>query len=232
MRALRNTLIAVAVVALLGVAVDRVAKVVVEGQAERHIQETYGLTSSPDLTVGGFPFLTQILRRDLRRVSISAVGIPFGSATALSVDVTARHVELLPGYEGRAASVTGTLTVPYADLVRLAQDAGAAAFDVSYGGEPGLVAIDATVDLPAGPVAVRASSEVLFADQTITVALASLEVAGTPAPAPVRQAVGDRLDFAIRLPTVPGVGEVGVQAVTATDDGVLVTVAGTDIAVG
>lgn len=231
MRALRNTLIAVAVIALIGVGVDRVAKVVVEGQAERHIQETYGLTSSPHVTVGGFPFLTQILRRDLQRVSISAVGVPLGSASALSVEATARDVELLPGYEGRAASVTGTLTVPYADLIRLAQDAGEA-FDVSYGGEPGVVAIDATVDLPTGPVAVRALSEVLFAEQTITVALASLEVDGTPAPTPVRQAVGDRLDFAIRLPTVPGVGEVGVQAVTATDNGVLVTVAGTDIAVG
>lgn len=232
MRILRNTLIAVAVIALIGVAVDRVAKVVVEGQAERHIQDAYGLTSSPDVTVGGFPFLTQILRRDLQRVSISAAGVPFGSATALAVEATARDVELLPGYEGRAASVTGTLTVPYADLVRLAQDAGAAVFDVSYGGQPGLVAIDATVDLPTGAVAVRASSQVLFSEQAITVALASLEVDGTPAPAPVRQAIGDRLDFAIRLPTVPGVGEVGVQAVITSDDGVLVTVAGTDIAVG
>lgn len=229
---MRRLLIILGIVVLVLVAADRIVKVIAEREAEQRIQETYGLVERPNVTVRGFPFLTQVIRRELRRVDLAVDNLVVGAAESLDVDVTARGVKLLSGYEGRAETVAGSLVLPYDDIERLAMAAGTAPLDVGYGGEPGLVEIRASVDLPTGPIEVVAFSEVQLDGAELTVRLARLEVDGAPAPAAVRDILGDQLDFAITLPDVPGASDVTIDSVQAGPDGVVVTMSGRDIAVG
>ena len=228
----RKLLIIAGLIIVALVVIDRVTKFVAEGQAEARIQETYGLAERPDVTVRGFPFLTQILSRELNRVDLSLDNAQVGTLTGLNVDVTARTIEIDSAATGRAEVVSGRLTLPYDSLASVARDAGATVTDLSYAGEPGLIAIAAQLDLPTGELEAVAYSVVRLEESRITVRLERIEVNGESAPPGLDLAVGDQLDFAIELPDVPGVGEITVDAVEAREDGIAVLVTGRDVAVG
>ncbi|WP_338083954.1 DUF2993 domain-containing protein [Candidatus Frankia nodulisporulans] len=67
---------AVIVVVLLGLllAVDRITPRVVAGQIATQAQRSEGLATKPDVSLGGFPFLTQVLHGDYRDVRVDVRG--------------------------------------------------------------------------------------------------------------------------------------------------------------
>jgi hypothetical protein len=73
-RGLRITAVVVVVLLALLVVVDRVAARVVAGQIATRAQRTEGLTSRPEVSLGGFPFLTQVVAGDYRDVRVDVRG--------------------------------------------------------------------------------------------------------------------------------------------------------------
>jgi hypothetical protein len=123
----------VVVIGLL-VAVDRVGAYAAERTiAQKVSQEVKDLgiqSSSPDVTVGGFPFLTQVVGGRYERISIllrdvSANGITVPSLDVHATGVNAEMSALMSG-EGSitADRVDGTATVGYSSIRALIQQDG------------------------------------------------------------------------------------------------------------
>lgn len=111
------TLIVVLILLVIG---DRVANAVAENtMADQFVQN--GFPVKPSVTIEGFPFLTQLLAHDLRRVDISAsnvpVNVPVGQIDITSIKATVTGLHINSSFNGGTAShVTGTAFVSFADL--------------------------------------------------------------------------------------------------------------------
>lgn len=147
MRVLRVVVIIGVVFGGLFVGLDRWAAGHAEGRLTDRIQARQGL-SGVDVDVDGFPFLTQLLSRDLDRVDLKVAGVDVATAdgrtTHLSrLRVAFSGVELNGDYNGGTArSAKGSALVTYADLTAAAQPG----VTVAYGGAPGKLKVTARVE--------------------------------------------------------------------------------------
>ncbi len=91
-RARRYVIILVLVVAVL-VALDFGARAVAQGVMATKIQQQ-GLSQKPHVSIGGFPFLTQVASKDFKKVTISTTNLTEGPVTITSVDATATGIRL------------------------------------------------------------------------------------------------------------------------------------------
>src|SRR6266487_3442180 len=82
---LRNTIIVVVALLVVLVGLDRLAVFYVQGRIASEIQNQ-GFPSKPDVTVHGFPFLTQVVSRHFQDVTISSKPVKEGLATSRTSD--------------------------------------------------------------------------------------------------------------------------------------------------
>ncbi len=94
--AMRKLLIALAVLVVLFVAADRISVAIAENRISDRIAAAYGLPSKPGVTIGGFPFLTQVAAGDYGHVDVSAGRVQADGATLrnLRVQFTGVHASL------------------------------------------------------------------------------------------------------------------------------------------
>jgi hypothetical protein len=109
----------VIVVILVGVlvALDFGARVEAESVMASKIQQQ-GLPSKPSVSIGGFPFLTQVALKDFRHITISATNIPAGPVTISSISAAASGVKL-KSYafsSGTIGSLSGTALITFGSL--------------------------------------------------------------------------------------------------------------------
>ena len=103
---------AVVVVALLAALLiaDRVAVIYLQGRIAAHIGDR-GFSARPQVTITGFPFLTQLAARRLNRVVVSATGKKLGLVEVKRLDVTLYGIRPSPSYRnGTASRLSGTAT--------------------------------------------------------------------------------------------------------------------------
>jgi hypothetical protein len=135
MRGLRILLIIVVVLGGIFVAVDRIAVNVAENKAADKIKSSQGLNSTPDVSIKGFPFLTQVLASKLDEVDVKVSGIT-ASAQGRSIELTEvtaqlKDVTINSSFSSAvAADATGTARISYADLTKSAPKGAT----VSYAG--------------------------------------------------------------------------------------------------
>lgn len=111
------------VVLVLLAGLDRAAAAYAGSQAAQQMQ-TQGFPTKPDVTMEGFPFLTQVLSRNLQDVHITASGVREGPVT-LSLAADATGVRLDPGYQsGTVTTVNGTVLIGFGSVASIAQNAG------------------------------------------------------------------------------------------------------------
>src|SRR5580704_17297055 len=91
-RARRYILVLIIVVALL-VVLDFAARIAAENVMATKIQQQ-GLSQKPDVTIDGFPFLTQVATKDFQRVNIAASNLTAGPVTITKVNATATGIRL------------------------------------------------------------------------------------------------------------------------------------------
>jgi LmeA-like phospholipid-binding len=227
---MRKVLIALVVLVILLFAVDRIAKVVVQHQAAGRIQDEYDLSERPNVNVHGFPFLTQVLRRELTRVDVDAAGVAIEDVQNLDVDLTLRDVRLLDGYRGRASELNGTVLVPYDELARLIRDTGAVGINLGYGGARDTIAIRTSIAGPAGDVDVVAFGALRLSGSRLTMRPTRFEVNGEPADPIVAQLARNQLQLDVRIPRIPGT--ISFESLSATEAGLQIGVAGRNLSVG
>ncbi|GGY96096.1 LmeA family phospholipid-binding protein [Streptomyces poonensis] len=240
MRALRILIVVAVILGGLFVVADRVAVGFAEDQAADRLRTTEGLAEAPDVSIKGFPFLTQVASGELDDVE---VGIPDYEASTGSGDSTIRITGLKADMRGvefsgdfssaTARSATGTATIPYDELLKaakseptqIASGVTARVAGLSDGGNGKIkIEIDATVlgvDLPR-PVSVLSS--VAVEGDTVRLRADSLPDLGVNLTETAIRSITDFQQAVDRLP-----GGIALDKVEGAADGVKITVKGSDI---
>lgn len=251
MRALRILLIVVVILGGLFVIADRVAVHYAEGEAADKLKTTENLARTPDVSIKGFPFLTQVVGGSLDDVEVgikdydastsgtgsSGSGSGSGSATIRIDDLKAdmKGVEFSGDYSSAtAASATGTASITYAELLKTAKaqptevspGVTAQVVGLSEGGNGKIqVAVKATVLGTTLPSPVYVLSTVTASGDTVKVHADALPKLGGVdlAESKIRAIT----DFEQKIDQLPG----GIQLdkVVAAKSGVEITVKGSNV---
>ncbi|WP_405924959.1 MULTISPECIES: DUF2993 domain-containing protein [unclassified Streptomyces] len=243
MRALRIFLIVAVILGGLFVIADRVAVGFAEDEAADRIRTTEGLASTPDVSIEGFPFLTQVVGGEFDDVKIgikdyeaSTTGTGDAVSTIRIDDLNAEmHGVVFSGdYSSATASTaTGTATISYAELLKAAQSGPtdvttgvtAEVVGLSDGGNGKIkVSVEATVLGTKLPQPVSVLSSVSVEGDTVKVHADSLPNLGVDL---AEDTVRTVTDFEQKIDELPG----GIQLdkVVAAKDGVDISVKGSDI---
>ncbi|MBN0045122.1 DUF2993 domain-containing protein [Streptomyces actuosus] len=128
MRALRTLLIVVVVLGGLFVLADRLAVHFAEGEAADKLRSSENLASTPDVSIKGFPFLTQLAGGSLDEVEVGIkdyradTGTNGRSIRIDDLDATMKGVEFSGDYSSATAdSANGTASIGYAELLKAAR---------------------------------------------------------------------------------------------------------------
>ncbi|MBT2382446.1 DUF2993 domain-containing protein [Streptomyces sp. ISL-11] len=116
-------LIAAAACAAVLVLADRCAVLYAEKQAERKLQQQLHLAAAPQVDIHGFPFLTQVLAKELERVDVTVPHVAAGRVSLAKVRASGQYVRLtgdLPtDIKGAViGKVDGNVLLSFADLNR------------------------------------------------------------------------------------------------------------------
>ncbi|GIJ07505.1 DUF2993 domain-containing protein [Micromonospora andamanensis] len=153
---------------------DRVAASVAErtiaDEVRQQVAEQGAQSSPPEVEVGGFPFLTQVLDGRYERISIKLRDVQAsvqGDAVALpSLDVDARNVraslDTLRTGQGEvvAETVNGTGTISYQSLAALLDREG-----LTLGERDGQLAVTAPVDVLGQRLTVTGTADIVVGEE-------------------------------------------------------------------
>ena len=218
----------VVLVVLLGLAAvaDRVAVGVAEDRVAETIAERGELSGTPEVSIEGWPFLTQAVGGEYQDVRIRLTAEDLDQPEGTSADVRLRGVRL-PLSDVLAGSVTeipvdrvdGTVTLSYELLSR---ELGT---DTTLVPEGEGLRLTKTVSVLGYDVPLTAVGTVALDGQDLVVDVDEAGAAGVDLPGAVVEAAGDALD--LRYPIELPFG-LELTSVTPGDDGVLVTAGATD----
>ncbi|MFJ6565064.1 DUF2993 domain-containing protein [Streptomyces sp. NPDC091412] len=241
MRALRVLLIVVVVLGVLFAVVDRVAVHFAEGQAADRLRTTENLSSTPDVSIEGFPFLTQMAGGELDDVRVgikdyeAATGNGGQKIRIADIEADMRGVKFSGDHSSAtAATATGTATIAYGELLKAAKSeptpvlpgVTARVVGLSDGGD-GKVKVGLEVEARALGIKQTFSvlSSVAVRGKKVEVSADDLPVVGgLRLPESRIRAITDFQQAIERLP-----GEVRLNSVRAAKDGVEITVKGSDV---
>ncbi|MFB7530626.1 DUF2993 domain-containing protein [Streptomyces sp. NPDC056178] len=225
MRALRILLVIVVVLGGIFVAVDRAAVYFVESEAEGRVAVTGATIGSTDVSIKGFPFLTQVAGSQLDEVDVEISGIETdanGRRIRISrMNAALYEVKLADGYSSAtAARATGTAVISYEDLTKAASDGVV----VEYGGN-GKVKVTGTVDILGRPLSRSVLSTVTLIDgHTIKVHADKVPGEGIPG---LEGLVRQKTDFEREVGGLPS--GLKLQRIQPAADGLEISVTGTDV---
>jgi len=213
-------ILVIVLLAILGLllGLDRAAAAITADRIAAKLQ-TEGFPAEPNVTVEGFPFLTQVIRHHLDGVKVTAPRFPVGAVTA-SIDVHATDITLDSGYQsGTIAQVNGTGLITFASLATLPGLAAVPGLKISSDG-PHMVKLSANLAILAATAIARVK---LASPHEIVLRLVS--ASGVPAALldPIRH-------LAVQIPALP-LG-LTVQSVAVGPQGVLIRVSGSNASFG
>lgn len=111
-------LVALVVVIVVLVGADFAARAVAENVAASQFQKQGNLTNKPDVTIEGFPFLTQVAGKNFSDVEVSAANEKEGPVTITSINATATgvHLNSYSFNSGEIGNISGTLLIDFSSL--------------------------------------------------------------------------------------------------------------------
>ncbi|MGW4271424.1 LmeA family phospholipid-binding protein [Streptomyces seoulensis] len=235
MRALRVLLIVVVILGVLFVVVDRVAVYFAEDQAADKLRTSQNLASTPDVSIKGFPFLTQMASGELDDVEVGIKDYEADTGKAgqkIRIDDLKAHmrdVTFSGDYSSAtAATATGTATIAYDELLKAAKseptDIGlgitAQVVGLADGGDG---RIKVTLKIGGQPVSVLSS--VAVKDNRMQVRADSLPK--LPGVALIEDRIRSITDFQQAIDQLPG--GIRLDSVRAAAGGVEITVKGANV---
>ncbi|MCI3272039.1 LmeA family phospholipid-binding protein [Streptomyces cylindrosporus] len=240
MRALRILLIVVVILGGLFVIADRVAVHFAENEAADKVRSTEGLDATPDVSIKGFPFLTQVASGELDDVVVDIKDYEADTGTAgktIRIDdlhADMKDVTFSGDYSSATAqTATGTALVSYDELLK---NAATEPVDIGLGytgkvvglGDGGNGKIKVTLEVN-GPAVDNQRVNVLSA---VTVKNNTVQVHADNLPKlPGISLVEDRFrqasDFGQAIDQLPG--GIKLDSVKAAADGVEIAVKGSNV---
>jgi hypothetical protein len=226
-RAVRWIVTIVVIVAVL-LGLDFGARAVAESVMASKIEEQ-GLQSKPDVTIDGFPFLTQVASKDFSRVTITASNVSAGPVTITTISAAASAIRLnsYAFSTGTIGSLSGTALISFASL----GDTLTAKF-----GALGSLLNGAGLQLTdAGPDEVRATLNLLVTSGSATwrvtrVSGNALNVTLVGSSGLSAALLGSIQNLTLQLPKLP-LG-LTIESVSVTPSGVVGVVSGHDVPFG
>lgn len=225
----RSRLIVLLVIVILLVAADFAARAVAESVMASKVEQQAKLTSKPDVTIDGFPFLTQVASKSFQRVTINTSNLATRQVTITSIDAVAQSIRLnsYAFSSGTIGSVTGTAFISFAALsAAITQQAGPLG-QLIGGNDLKLSA--------AGPNEVKASVNLLVGTGSATWRVSrltghSLQVHLVSSSGIPSEALGSLQNLTIQLPALP-LG-LSVDNVAVKKQGLVGDVSGHDVPFG
>ncbi len=153
---LRNTIIVLIALIVVLIGLDRLAVFYVQGRIASEIQKQ-GFPAKPDVSIRGFPFLTQVVSRNFHDVQISSSKVKEGPVEIKSINADLSNVKMNAGFgSGTVGHLTGAGVITFSGLTN--------ALGSLVGGQFGSLIGSAGLTLkPAGSHEVKASvSAVVF----------------------------------------------------------------------
>jgi len=219
----------VVLVLLLGLAfvADRMAHGMAEDRVATELAARGGLRGSPEVEIGGFPFLTQALGGRYDEVAISLTAAELAQPEGTTADITLHGVEVpLSGVLSGSVDqvpvdrIDGTATLSYALLsAQLGRDT-----ELTREGDG--LRITRTVEVLGQELRLTAAGQVTLEGSDLVVEVDEATGVGVDVPGFLLERAVDLLDLRYTVPALP----FGLQltGVTPAEDGVVVTVAATD----
>jgi hypothetical protein len=215
------------VLTLFLVGVDRIAVRVAQGEAAKLFQSSQGLDRKPSIKIGGFPFLTQVVAGEFDRITVNAAGLTVGESdrmlriATLNARLTGVHTAR-DFSSARADSATAEADISYPDL------SASLGMPIEYAGSTdgrGRVKATRSVTVAGRQFSGTVSAEITVSARN-TLSFVSPKVALGAANVP--QSITDALIavFARPLPLTGLPDGLNLQSVTASPDGVTVSLAG------
>lgn len=113
----RRWLIALVVLIGLLVAADRVSLVVAESQLASRIQSSQHLSQKPDVSIDGFPFLTQVVARDFGHATVDIHGLNADGLTISDLHADLYGVHVNGAFNGATVdTLDATAMIDYTDI--------------------------------------------------------------------------------------------------------------------
>ncbi|GAA3863697.1 DUF2993 domain-containing protein [Streptomyces lacrimifluminis] len=243
MRALRTLLIVAVILGGLFAIADRVAVGFAEDEVADRLRTNENLATMPDVSINGFPFLTQVAGGELDDVKVgikdyeAATGTSGQNIRIDDLDARMRDVRITGDYSSAtAATATGSATISYAELLKAAKSAEseptqvvpgvtATVVGLSDGGNGKIkVEIEATVLGRKLPEPVSVLSTVTVDGDTVKVKADSLPNLGIDLADGRMRAV---TDFEQKIDGLPG--GIRLDSVQAAKTGVDITVRGSNV---
>jgi LmeA-like phospholipid-binding len=224
----RRLVIALVIIVVLLLAADFGARAVAESVLADKLEQQ-GLPHKPDVSIGGFPFLTQVASRDFDHVTITTTDVPAGPVTLSTVDATATGIRLssFAFNRGTIGTVQGAATISFASLANtLTKEVGPLGAALNGAG----------LNLaPAGPDEVRASINLIVTSGSATwrvtrVSSSQLNITLVNSSNLPSALLSSIQDITLQIPRLP-LG-LTIDSVTVTPAGVVGRVSGQDVPFG
>lgn len=225
-------LVALLLLVLLLVVVDRVAVSVAEGQIADRVQTSQSLPQRPSADIAGFPFLTQVLRGRYKQVGLQVQGLEREGLRLSDIRLDAEGVRVDPGdlISGTVSSVPvdharGEVLVSYEDLnAYLANRVEVPKITVARDGQD--LRVTGTVELPLlnRPVSLSGNARIDIAGDDVTLLPEAVQTVTGFLPDFAEGSAREALTVRFSIDGLP-LG-VRLDSARATDEGLLFTAVG------
>jgi hypothetical protein len=227
-------LVLLGIVVILLLALDRVGLLIADQQIAKRVQNAQDLTSRPDVSIKGFPFLTQVFSGHYGQMDVTVRNFTRNGLTVDRVRVSAHGVSVPLGQviSGKVKEVPvdradAVVTIGFANLNKyLASQLTSGVLKVSGQGEK----LKLTGTLPFPPsISVSVQTNIDVASNSITLRPASLDtlLASIPGGQALRSMV-DRF-FTVKLPISQLPFGISLKQATVVKDAVVISASATGL---
>lgn len=204
---------------------DRIRVQVVAALAKHNVQPR-----STDVTVDGFPFLTQVADGRFQQITIDMADVAYSGVVLPSLHVVARDVradaaDLVGGsVTATADRVTGTAVVDWTTLTSLVDYARLGLSDVRFSAVDGALEVTGTANIGGARVPLSALADLTVNAGVVQISLREAQIGGAGIPGLGQAQVNALLQrLTVQVPIPPLPFQLAIDAVQVQTPGLTVT---------
>jgi hypothetical protein len=246
----RILLVLALIVIVLLIAADRIGVVIAQKEVAKQAQaqlasEDITDSGTPDVTIHGFPFLTQVASGNYGKITIdipnpTSKGIQLEHLDVVATDVNAPTSAVLSG-DGqiKADRVSGTAQLDWQTFQQMVDLSGLKQYGVDptslriNSAGPGKVSISAPAKILGQSFTALATGSIAVANNVLHVKIDNISTADSTLPALVQQQLQqlrNQLTFDVRIPELPY--HLVLDSVSTNAAGVLISASATNVVLG